>query len=243
MSSVCKLLLFSNSKNPGQGYLQHAMTPMRSLLGTIDRVTFIPHAAVTVTYDEYVAAVREALQPAGISVQSVHETDNPTAMLGEAKALVVGGGNTFRLLERLYAEKLIDFIAARCKAGVPYVGWSAGSNIACPTIMTTNDMPIIQPPRLTGMGLVPFQINPHYLDRNPNGHQGETREQRINEFTELNRNVDVVGLREGSALRIEGSTIELIGNVSARTFRYGRAPREIRPGDSLSFLLSGADPG
>ena len=242
MATNRKLILFSNSKNPGQDYLEHTVAPLQSLLDSIDCVAFVPYAAVTISYEEYTAAVRQALQRAGIAVRSVHETADGAETLEVARAIVVGGGNTFRLLERLYDEGLIDLIAARCREGVPYIGWSAGSNIACPTIMTTNDMPIAQPPRFEAMGLVPFQINPHYLDHNPEGHQGETREQRINEFIELHRDTDVVGLREGSAIRVEGSQVELIGTASARVFRHGRAAVEVAPGDDLSHLLSGPDP-
>jgi dipeptidase E len=137
----------------------------------------------------------------------------------------------------LYEQGLVDAIRDRVNAGIPYLGWSAGSNVVCPTIKTTNDMPIVETPSLDALALVPFQINPHYLDGHPEGHQGETREQRIAEFVEVNPDVYVVGLREGSMLRVENSSVELIGGQQMRLFKKGLEPAEYRPGDSIDFLL------
>ena len=154
-----------------------------------------------------------------------------------AQAIVIGGGNTFALLKKMQEEDLLDVIYRRVKAGVPYIGWSAGSNGTCPTICTTNDMPIVQPESFRAIGLVPFQINPHYLDANPEGHAGETREQRINEYLEANRSRYVVGLREGCMLRIDDNGIELIGSRPMRIFKKGIATYEVQPGDNIEFLI------
>jgi dipeptidase E len=150
---------------------------------------------------------------------------------------MIGGGNTFALLKKMQEEDLLDVIFRRVKAGVPYIGWSAGSNVTCPTICTTNDMPIVQPESFRAIGLVPFQINPHYLDANPAGHAGETREQRIMEYLEANRSRYVVGLREGCMLRIDDNGIELIGSRPMRIFKKGMATYEVQPGEDISFLI------
>jgi len=155
----------------------------------------------------------------------------------EAQAIAVGGGNTFHLLSHIYSNALLDVISERVNEGLPYMGWSAGSNLACPTIKTTNDMPIVQPPSFEAVGAVPFQINPHYLDAHPAGHGGETREDRIREFIEVNRDMYVAGLREGSTLRVEGNDMELLGDKPLRVFRFGHDPAEIEPVDDVNFLL------
>jgi len=149
----------------------------------------------------------------------------------------VGGGNTWNLLKTIQENKLIDAVREKVLSGIPYIGWSAGSNVACPTLKTTNDMPVIEPVTFNAFNLVPFQINPHYLDVNPSGHAGETREQRIEEFIEINRDVYVVGLREGTMLVIEDKKISLSGPRKARIFRYGSSPIEAGPEDDLSSLL------
>ncbi|HZM48863.1 MAG TPA: dipeptidase PepE, partial [Vicinamibacteria bacterium] len=150
----------------------------------------------------------------------------------------VGGGNTFRLLKTLQDSELLEPLRRRVRDGLPYLGASAGTNITCPTIKTTNDMPIVQPPRFEALGIVPFQINPHYLDPDPGSrHMGETREDRIREFHEEN-DVPVVGLREGAWLRIEGTGGQVGGAASARVFRRGRAPEELALGSSLQALLA-----
>lgn len=233
-----RLLLLSNSKNPGQGYLEHALPIVGSFLGqSINRVLFIPYASVIRTFADYEAAVADRFSTIGYSVRSIHHSIDPREAVEAAQAIAVGGGNTFHLLRRLYDENLLDVIRRRVAAGVPYIGWSAGSNIACPTIRTTNDMPIIEPPSLAALGLVPFQINPHYLDAHPEGHQGETREERLREYIEVNEGVRVVGLREGSILRVDGGKVELIGSKTARLFVKGAEPREYAATDSLDFLL------
>ena len=233
-----RLLLLSNSRNYGQGYLEHAEAEIKAFLGEqVRKVLFVPFAAVRSTFDQFAESVGQRFNDFGYGLDSVHASADARRAVEGAEAIVVGGGNTFHLLHHLYARALLEPIRARIHAGVPYVGWSAGSNVACPTIKTTNDMPIIQPPSFDALGLVPFQINPHYLDAHPEGHQGETREERLLEFIEVNPQVAVVGLREGSMLKVEGSTIRLIGDRAVRIFMHGTAPQEYDPQASLQFLI------
>lgn len=236
-----RLLLLSNSKNYGQGYLEHAAPMMKDFLGSAKRVLFIPFAGVRVSLDDYTSLVRSRFEEMGYLLDSIHEIADQREAILRAEAIAVGGGNTFHLLRALYELDLIDAIRESALGGVPYTGWSAGSNVACPTIRTTNDMPIVEPPSLDAIGLVSFQINPHYTDFHPPAHQGETREDRILEFIEVNADVRVVGLREGSLLRIEGGGINLLGEKSARIFLKGQEPREYDPGESLQFLLNEAE--
>jgi dipeptidase E len=149
----------------------------------------------------------------------------------------VGGGNTFHLVTMMHKTGIMDVIKGKAERGTPYMGWSAGANVACPTIKTTNDMPIIEPASFNTLDLIPFQINPHYLDANPEGHGGETREQRIEEFLVVNRNITVVGLREASLIYMEGDILKLLGSRDMRLFEYGKEPAEYKPGTDLSFLL------
>jgi dipeptidase E len=232
-----RLLLLSNSRNPGGEFLAHALDEVTDFLGGAPRrIAFIPYAAVTTSYDDYTARVREAFTRLGHALESVHE-DEPSEVLRQADTLVVGGGNSFRLLERLTAVGLLDRIRQRVRDGMLYLGWSAGANLACPTIRTTNDMPIVEPPSLAALGLVPFQINPHYTDATLSNHGGETRADRILEFLAMNPGRRVAGLREGSLLRLEGRALSLFGPHPLKLFEAGQAPREIGPGESLEFLL------
>jgi dipeptidase E len=172
-----------------------------------------------------------------LELDSVHEVADPVAAVERAEAVVVGGGNTFRLLDEMYRRRLLEPIRGRAEAGMPYLGWSAGANVACPSLMTTNDMPIVQPPGFQALSLVPFNINPHYLDPDPaSRHMGETREQRIQEFHEMNDAV-VVGLREGAMIRVEDPQATLRGSSGARIFRKKQLAMELEPGASLDFLL------
>lgn len=233
---MSRLLLLSNSRNPDGEYLAHALPAIAELLGPVPRrLAFVPYAAVTMSYDDYAARVREPFASLGHVVESVHEND-PVEVIRQADAIVVGGGNTFRLLERLAAVALLDRLRARVRDRVPYIGWSAGANLASPTIRTTNDMPIIQPPSFVALGLVPFQINPHYTDQTLPNHGGETRADRIMEFVALNREVRVVGLREGSWLRCEGTILSLHGPHPMPVFEAGQERREVAPGSDLGFL-------
>lgn len=234
-----RLLLLSNgSELIGVEPTEFAQGAVRNFLGaSVRRVLFVPFAAVVRTYDEYAARVRGRFGPLGYEVESIHEADEAVAAVERAEAIAVGGGNTFHLLRGLYEAGVVEAIRARVERGAPYVGWSAGSNVACPTIKTTNDMPIVEPPTLRALGLVPFQINPHYTDASLAGHQGETRDERLAEFVHANPGVRVVGLREGTMLRVEGAEVTLVGNRPARLFLKGEEPRELAPADSFSFLL------
>lgn len=231
------LLLISNSTNAGEAYLKYPIAEIQKTLAGVTEVVFIPYAAVTFSYEEYERKVQERFDEIGIKVRSVHRALNKRNFVRHAQAIVIGGGNTFALLKKMQEEDLLDVIFRRVRAGVPYIGWSAGSNVTCPTICTTNDMPIIEPQSFRAIGLVPFQINPHYLDANPVGHAGETREQRILEYLEANRSRYVVGLREGCMIRIKDENIELIGSRTMRIFKKGIETYEVKPGDDISFLI------
>lgn len=233
-----RLLLLSNSKNFGHGYLEHAEGAIRDFLGhSVGRVLFVPFAAVRVSWDDFTATVAKRFEDFGYALESVHAASDPVAAVMSAPAIVVGGGNTWQLLNALYQTKLLEAIRERARAGSPYVGWSAGANIAGLTIKTTNDMPIVLPPRVDALALLPFQLNPHYTDEAIPNHAGETRAERLLEFVAANPGVPVVGLREGSLLRVEGSALTLLGEKPARLFVSGREPAEYAPGPSLQFLM------
>lgn len=230
-----RVLLISNSTLHGSGYLDHAESEIRSFLGDAKRVLFVPYALFD--RDKYAANARQRFQKMGYELTSVHTTTNPVTAVNETDAVFIGGGNTFRLLKALYEFDLIEAIRKRVANGMPYIGSSAGSNVAAPTIKTTNDMPIVQPPSFNALGLVAFQINPHYLDPDPNSkHMGETREERIIQFLEEN-DTPVVGLREGAVLRIENGETILCGSTGARIFRKGMEAIEISPGTRLDILF------
>jgi dipeptidase E len=225
-----RLLLLSNSRNHGGGYLEHARDAIGEFLGPSPRrLAFVPYAAVTTSHDDYARQVRSALEPLGHSIESLHEGD-PVEVLREANGVLVGGGNTFRLLERLHQTGMFKRLRQKVMIGAPYIGWSAGANLACPTIRTTNDMMVVEPPSFAGLHLVPFQINPHYTDHQLPNHAGETREARIQEYVALNPAVTVLGLREGSWLRVEEGGVELNGPHPMRVFRHREAPLEVPPG-------------
>ncbi|MCX6230011.1 MAG: dipeptidase PepE [Bacteroidetes bacterium] len=234
-----KLLLISNSTNAGEAYLGWPRQAINQYLieNNIKEVLFIPYAGVGITYDEYTSKVNAVFNELGASVYGIHNENDPVKAVNEAKAVAVGGGNTFHLVYMLHKLKLMDIIKAKVLEGTPYMGWSAGSNIACPSLKTTNDMPIIEPESFNCTALVPFQINPHYLDANPEGHGGETREQRIEEFMEVNQNIYVVGLREATYLLVEGNSINLFGMRPMRIFKYGTPAYEVKAGENLDFLL------
>ena len=233
-----RLLLISNSTMPGEEYLRYPMPEINNFLGNQPlRILFVPFAAVTFSFSEYEERVRERLGESGHTVVSVHHATDPAGAIAEAEAIVIGGGNTWQLVRMMNDLGLFPLIRQRVLSGIPFIGWSAGSNVACPTLRTTNDMPIIDPKGFECLHLVPFQINPHYLDKNPEGHGGETREQRILEFLEINPDVRVVGLREGTMLRREGDTLSHIGTVPARIFKKGEAPVELTREDNFDFLL------
>ncbi len=235
---VRRLLLVSTSTTHGTGYLDHCAEQIQELLGSLRRVLFVPYALHD--HDGYTARARERYGRMGYELTSVHEVADPVGAVGETDALFIGGGNTFRLLARLYEKGLLKPIRERVAAGMPYIGTSAGSNVACVTIRTTNDMPIVEPPSFDALKLVPFNLNPHYLDPDPGStHMGETREERLLQFLEENDKI-VVGLREGAMLRIEDASVQLLGTTGARIFRRAHPPLEARPGDPLDFLLAGS---
>lgn len=234
-----KLLLISNSASPGESYLEKPLQDIKRFLGAVtDNIIFIPFAGVTVEYDAYTAKVNNALAAIGLKVTGIHTCSNPIEAVMKASAIFVGGGNTFMLTRMMQQMGLIQAIRERVLAGVPYIGWSAGSNVTCPTICTTNDMPIVEPESFRAFNLIPFQINPHYLDAHPDGHGGETREQRILEYIKANPHMYVAGLREGSRLWVEGEKIELLGERTMRLFKYGEEIKELSHEDDIRFLLA-----
>jgi dipeptidase E len=231
-----RLLLISNSTLYGSGYLDHAEGEIRDFLGNVQRVLFVPFAL----YDReaYASMARERFQAMGYGLDSLHEVTNARQAVNEAEVVFIGGGNTFRLLKALYDSGLLLPIRQRVAQGMPYIGSSAGSNVACPTIKTTKDMPIVEPPSFDALGLITFQISPHYQDPDQNStHMGETQEQRIIQFLEENP-TPVAGLREGAMLRVEQGAIELRGVSGARIFRRNHEPVELKPGQKLNPFVS-----
>jgi dipeptidase E len=226
-----RILLLSSSTVSGGGYLDYAEPEIRDFLGMTRKVLFLPFALHD--QDGYTQRVGQRFEQMGYEIDGLHRAPSPRDAVKNASAIFVGGGNTFRLLRRLYFLDLLSAIRDRVEAGVPYLGSSAGSNVAGPTICTTNDMPIVEPPSFVALGLVPFQINPHYLDPDPHStHMGETREERIQQFLEENE-TPVIGLREGAWLRIEGEECHLGGAAGARLFRRGHPPQELTHGAAV----------
>jgi dipeptidase E len=241
-----KLLLLSNSTNSGEAYLGWTKPFIKLFLekNQIKNVLFIPFAGVnlsdeslTKSYDLYEEKVAQVFRGWGVELKSIHHASDQNNVLHAAECIAVGGGNTFHLVAELHRLGLMDAIRNRVLVGVPFMGWSAGSNVACPTLRTTNDMPIIQPASFDCLNLIPFQINPHYLDANPAGHGGETRQQRIEEFQAINRSVVVVGLREASLINVDGTSARLEGHRPMRVFEYGKNPVELETGSDISYLL------
>lgn len=235
MDGVRRLLLISNSTLHGTGFLDHAEKEIRDFVVSRSKVVFVPYAM----HDRgvYSMKVRERLQRMGFSVAPIHDFSNMPRAVEEAEVIFVGGGNTFRLLKALHDNDLLRPIRSRVERGTPYIGSSAGSIVACPTLKTTKDMPVVQPTSFEALGLVQFQISPHYLDPDPSStHMGETQEERIMQFLEENEEA-VVGLREGSILRVEGAEVILKGPNRARIFRRGEEPVEAAGGSNLGSLL------
>ncbi len=230
-----RLLLISNSTLHGHGYLDHAAAEIQDFLGSTRRVLFVPYALHD--RDAYSTQARQRFAALGYQLESIDDATDPRQAVAKAESIFIGGGNTFRLLNSLYQNELMELIRSRAEEGLPYLGSSAGTNVAGPTIKTTNDMPIVQPPSFAALGLVSFQINPHYLDPNPaSTHMGETREERLQQFLEENE-TPVVGLREGTMLRVENGETLLKGNGPARIFRRGHEPVEFPPGPGIDQLL------
>ena len=226
------LLLLSNSSSDA-GYLVHALPDIRELIEALPagaKAVFVPFAGVTRNWDDYTSLVVSALADTGLDIQGLHRAADPVAVLEEAAVIIVGGGNTFNLLGQLRRQGLLDVVARRVREGAAYLGWSAGSNMACPSICATNDMPITDPEGFDALGLLSFQINPHYTNAHPPGHRGETRAQRLAEFCTLNPTMPVLGLPEGAALRVRGQAVALIGPHDAPLFLGQAEPRVFRPG-------------
>lgn len=241
-----KLLLISNSTMAGEEYLAWPKHHIADFLNKnkVKKVTFVPYAGVGLSeesldasYDAYESRVAGVFAQLGFELESVHKAKNPVEMINNAESIAVGGGNTFHLVAEMHNTGVMQAIKEKAEQGTPYMGWSAGSNVTCPTLMTTNDMPITEPASFRCTGLVPFQINPHYLDANPEGHGGETRQQRIEEFLVVNRGMKVLGLREASLLLVEGNKMTLVGSRDLRLFEFGKEPIEYPPGSDLSMFL------
>jgi dipeptidase E len=230
-----RLLLISSSLVHGHGYLDHAEAELRDFLGPIRRLLFVPFAQTD--HDGYTARVRERLATLEVAVDGLHAAADPLAAIAGADALFVGGGNTFCLLAELQRRALLPALRARVGAGAAYIGSSAGTNLAGLTVGSTNDMPVVWPADLQALALLPFNLNPHYVDPDPRStHMGETREARLREFHEHNLQ-PVLGLREPAMLRREGDALTLRGAAGARLFRRGEAPAEVAPGAGLDALL------
>jgi dipeptidase E len=235
-----RMLLISNSTLFGSGYLDHCADEIKDFLGnSIKNIMFIPYARPSgIGHAEYTLKARDRYEQLGYNIISVHDYDNPHEALESAEAVFIGGGNTFVLLNGLYKSGLIEELRERVESGMPYIGTSAGSNVAGPTIMTTNDMPVHEVPSFEALNLFPYQLNPHYLDPDTNSqHMGETRETRIKEYLVFNY-TPVIGLREGSMIRIEGNDMILKGTTGARIFQRGSEPIELLPGMKLDFSKS-----
>lgn len=228
------LLLLSNSAN-ARGFLVHALPAIGEAIGGRRRAVFLPFAGVTFHWDLYAARVAGALAPLGMDISLLHQAEDPVAACQSAEIILVGGGNTFSLLHHTRRLGLLPAIRKAVAGGAVFIGWSAGSNLACPTIRTTNDMPVIDPGGFDALDLVPLQINPHYTNALPNGIFGETRNQRIAEFTRLWPTVPVLGLPEGNWLRVHGprATQTLGGPHESWWFQGDAAPLSLPPGSTL----------
>ena len=237
IGAIRRLLFISNSTLYGRGYLDHVEAEIKDFLGDVSRTAFIPFAV----HDRraYAEKAQERFRNMGLEVRSIHDVSNMQRAIEQADAIFVGGGNTFRLLKGLYDCDLIAPIRESVASVTPYIGSSAGSVAACPSLKTAKDMPVVQPPSFEALGLVPFQISPHYLDPDPSStHMGETQEERITQFLEENMET-VVGLREGSLLRVQDGVATLKGQNTARIFRRREEPVEVAAGSGITELLLG----
>jgi dipeptidase E len=237
MKSTPRILLISNSTVHGRGYLDHVEQQIKTLLGEARKVLFFPFALFDC--DKYAATAKKRFAAMGYVLESVHAVPDQHKAVEQTDAIFIGGGNTFRLLKALQDLDLLDPIRRKIKNGALYIGSSAGSNVAGPTIKTTKDMPIVQPSSFNSLGLVPFQISPHFQDPDPESkHMGETQEERINQFLEENE-TPVVGIREGAWLVCGVDAVTLRGETGARIFRRGEVPMEAKPGDNIIHLVGG----
>lgn len=235
---MSRLLLLSNSTMPGTSFFTWPRPHAKEFLGkSVQEIVFIPFAAVTLSFDAYEEAVTRAFDSMGFRVRSVHKVHDAKALVKEAQAVVVGGGNTFALLTRIYEADLLGAIREKVLRGTPYIGWSAGANLACPTLKTTNDMPVVMPPSFEALNLVPFQINPHYHELKFENQGGETRKERIEEFLLLNPGSKVIGLPEGMLIQREGDKMKIAGDGTAKLYAGPKSITDLRPGTDISFLL------
>ena len=235
--SMKKMIIASTSTTHGGNYLEYLFPSLEILFNDCIEILFIPYARPGgISLDDYTQIVRSALAKINKTVKGIHQFENPIEAIQNAKGIFIGGGNTFLLVTQLYQNEVMAVLANTVKNGIPYLGSSAGSNITGLTMQTTNDMPIIYPPSFKTLGLIPFNLNPHYLDADlQSKHMGETRETRIKEFHAFN-NAAVLGLREGSWLEVTGEKIILKGNLTARLFIQNQPPKELKPETDLSFL-------
>ncbi len=235
-----QLLLISNSTIPGEPYLGWCKAMINDFFVKrgIKTALFIPYAGVSMTYDQYLAKVAPVMNEMNVQITSIHQCNNPVDAVETAECIIVGGGSTWHLLHEVQRLKLVEPIRKKIQEGIPYMGWSAGSNLCCPTIKTTNDMPIIEPESFNALNVIPFQINPHYLDAHVAGHGGETREDRIKEFMVVNADMYVAGLREATALLVEEDNMSLIGREKdMRVFKFNTETKEYPIGSDVNFLL------
>lgn len=231
------LILASTSTLHGQEYLEYILPQLKQHFAGCEEILFIPYARPGgISHKEYTEVAAKAFTKVGIKVKGIHEFDEPREAVAKAEGIFIGGGNTFLLVQQLYTHDLLTPLNTAISKGTPYLGTSAGTNVAGLTMKTTNDMPIVYPPSFKTLGFVPFNINPHYLDPDPNStHKGETRETRIKEFHCFN-NQPVVGLREGSWLEVKGNDISLKGDKTARIFKTGKEAYEVEPQSKLNDL-------
>ncbi|MCL4159242.1 UNVERIFIED_CONTAM: hypothetical protein GTU68_047897 [Idotea baltica] len=231
------ILIASTSTLHGTNYLDYILDELKHFFKDASTILFIPYARPSgISHNDYTKKVHDTFLKINKQVVGIHTLKNPVEAIQNAEAIFVGGGNTFVLVNQLYKNKIITALKETVEKGTPYLGTSAGSNICGLTMNTTNDMPIVQPPNFKTLGLVPFNINPHYLDPDTNStHKGETRETRIKEFHAFNTQ-PVIGLREGSWLEVKGDSITLKGNLQARVFEYNKTPYEINTNTKLHDL-------
>ena len=235
---MVRALLMSNSTMPGTSFFTWPRPYVKSFLGEkVKELVFIPFAAVTLSWDEYEAKVKDVFGEMGYKIKSIHHAKDKSKAIEKAGGVVVGGGNTFALLNEMYKDNLTVYVRDKVLHGAPYIGWSAGANLACPTIMTTNDMPVVYPPSFEALDLVPFQMNPHYHELRFEGQGGETRRERLEEFIKVNPSRKVVGLPEGMLLHRENNTLTLKGEGLAKLYESGQPMKELSAGSDLSFLL------
>lgn len=236
---MSKLLLLSNSTLPATPFFTwptpHVVSFLKEIRGN---GLFIPFAAVTLSYDEYALMVETAFTRMGLKMSSIHNAEDKQKAINDAAFIAVGGGNSFALLSRMIELRLMDVIREKVLSGIPYIGWSAGANLACPTIMTTNDMPIVQPPSFKALNLIPFQINPHYHELKFEGQGGETRRERLEEFLVMNPDKKIMGLPEGMLVERDGNQLLLKGNGESKLYDVVRGIQSIPGNSDISFLLS-----